>query len=92
MVSELSKNVLNDFELNYENKININGGRRSARLIDSRDDEIVEVSTINHNSSLDRIASSLSHQRCMLEDLMVLSKDTHVVVLIHFKIECLLLL
>ena len=92
MVSELSKNVLNDFELNYENKINIDGGRRSACLIDSRDDEIVEITTINHNSSLDRITNLSSYQRCLLEDFMVLSKETHVVILIPFKIECPLLL
>ena len=58
MVSELSKNTLDGFELNCENKINVDSSRRSARLIDTRDDEIVEVSTINHNSSLDRITSS----------------------------------
>ena len=92
MVSELSKNVVNDFELYYEKKTNINGGRRSTRLMDSRDAEIVEAATIKPNSSIDRIKNLSSYQRCLLEDFMVLSKDTHVVILIPFKIECPLLL
>ena len=77
MVSELSKDVVNDFELYYEKKTNINGGRISTRLMNARDAEIVEAATIKPNSYIDRIKNLSSYRRCLLEDYIVLSKDTH---------------
>ena len=107
MVSELSKNVLNDFDLKYNKSQIINGHRRSVRLLDSHDrrkcqpnttfsidatvDTTVETTV---NATVDETVDSLkgnilaSFHRCLLEDFMVLQKDTRVLVLIPFKIEC----
>ena len=92
MLAELSKNILNDFDLKYQKKHDKGVERRSVRLIDIEDDDVIQ-STINTNSTplQNKHRILLSYRRCLVEDFMVLHKNTNVLILIPFKPECLLL-
>jgi hypothetical protein len=53
MVSELSKNVLNDFDLKYNKKSQMtNGGRRSGRVVDSHNRGQL-IAAQNNDSTVD---------------------------------------
>ena len=90
MLSELSKNVLNDFDLKYEKKVNHNGTRTSIRLLDIHD-EVNEESIIKSSSIIHKHTILSSYRRCLIEDFMVLNKEASILVLIPFKPECPLL-
>ena len=95
MTSELSKNILNDFDLNYKKKQSNTVERRSIRLIETCDDDDTAVSTANNNRDIHSIPNKhtilSSYRRCLLEDYMVLHKDTKILVLIPFNPQCPLL-
>ena len=89
MVSELSKNVLNDFDLKYNKSQMTNGGRRSCRIVDSHNCG-QSIAPYNNDSTVEPLKGNIlaSFHRCLIEDFMVLEKETNVLVLIPFKIEC----
>jgi hypothetical protein len=91
MTSELSKNILNDFDLKYNKKNNNSLGRRSVRLIETRDDADSTASTANNTNSTTTNTILSSYRRCLLEDFMVLQKDTKILVLLPVKPKCPLL-
>ena len=90
MVSDLSKNILNDFELKYEKKAIHSSERRSVRC-DRRDDNTHD-NTIDDPSSMNCINNLSMYRRCVVEDYMSITKDTSIMVLIPFKIVCPVLL
>ena len=89
MVSELSKNVLNDFDLKYNKSNNYNCERRSIRFIESSNNSL-QLQTCNTTSSYNSCKDDTlsSYRRCLLEDFMVLDKHTNILVLVPFKIVC----
>ena len=91
MLSELSKNVLNDFDLKYEKKVNHNGTRRSIRLLEDIHNQVNEESIIKSSSIIHKHTILSSYRRCLIEDFMVLNKEASILVLIPFKPECPLL-
>ena len=96
MLSEISKNILNDFDLKYQKKQSNIAEKRSIRLINNHDNndnnKIVQQVCSTHSPSLQNKHTLLSsYRRCLVEDFMVLPKDTQVIVLIPFNPKCSLL-
>jgi len=92
MLADLSKNILNDFELKYEMKNYKIVERRSVRLVNVQDDSVIESINDSNNAHLQNKHSILlPYRRCLVEDFMVLQKNTNVLLLIPLKPQCELL-
>ena len=90
MVSELSKNILNDFELKYDKKAMKTTGRRSIR--NDQEANNTQRGSIINATHRDRINNFSMYRRCLVEDYMCIKKETSIIVLIPFNVTCLILL
>ena len=92
MLSQITKDVINNFEVNYtKNRTSRTSSRRSARLRFQRIDDRNDANSIDNNDddldSNNSLNNLSEYRRCLLEDFMALSIGSDLMIFIPYDVR-----